>query len=461
MSSMSIKELSSMMSRGVASTASVSGKQTDAVSFESVWSNQTEKNDSSQVETDENKSVKSDDVSVRDSLKTKDVRKSAVKETEETPFKKPEELSPEELEQAMEVLETTAIQMIEQIAEEFDMTVEEVQSIMAELGMEPLDVLKQENLGELLLTVAGVEDPMALLMDGELYQKYQEVMEQLDTVLEQCGEELQMPVDSVEELLDVLPIEVTVEEDASVEDDAVENLMPEEESDVLDSRETVTETQNGQQMPNQTENHMENHMENNTQSHTESHADSENKTQNVNLVLQNAKSQNFEPQMKPLTGTTLAWDMDTMDIMKQIMDYMKIQVKPDMSHLEMQLHPESLGTLQVNVAAKDGAVTAQFVTQNEAVKAVLESQMIQLKESFAQQGVRVDAIEVTVQTHQFDQNLQQGQNGQFEESDKKSRPRRIQLEDILSMDAMDELEEEEQLAAQMMLANGNTVDYTA
>lgn len=453
MSSMSIKELSSMMSRNIASAAGASGKQADAVSFESVWSNQTEKNDSSQVETGENKTAKSDEPSVRDSLKTKDVRKSSVKETEETPVRKPEELNPEELEQAMEVLETTAIQMIEQIAEEFDMTVEEVQSIMADLGMEQLDVLQQGNLSELLLTVAGVEDSMALLTDGELYQQYQQVLEQLDVLLEQCSEELQMPVETVEELLDVLPIEVAVEEDVPVEEDSTENLITTEEPETVDNMETVTETRNGQQMQNQT-----GHQ-------AESHADTEDKPQNVNLVLQNVKNQNFEPQMQPLTETTLAWDMDTMDIMKQIMDYMKIQVKPDMSQLEMQLHPESLGTLQVNVAAKDGAVTAQFVTQNEAVKAVLESQMIQLKESFAEQGVKVDAVEVTVQTHQFEQNLEQGRGRQSAEQSngqgKKSKTRRIQLDEVLSMDELDELEADEQLAAQMMLANGSTVDYTA
>lgn len=453
MSSMSIKELGSMMSRNIAATVGTSGKQADAVSFESVWNNQTEKNDSSQVETDDNKSVKSDESSVRDSLKTKDVRKSSVKDTEETPSKKPEELNPEELEQAMEVLETTAVQMVQQIAEEFDMTVEEVQNIMSELGMEQLDVLQQGKLSELLLTVAGVEDAMALLTDGELYRQYQQVLEQLDTLLEQCSDELQMPVDSVEELLDVLPIEVTVEKEVTVEDDSAENPVITEETDADNNMETVTETQNGQQMQNQTENQMKNQ--------TESHADSEDKTQNVNLLLQNVKNQNFEPQMQQLTGTTLAWDMDTMDIMKQIMDYMKIQVKPDMSHLEMQLHPESLGTLQVNVASKDGAVTAQFVTQNEAVKAVLESQMIQLKESFAEQGVKVDAVEVTVQTHQFEQNLEQGRGRQSADQEKKSKTRRIQLDEVLSMDELDELEEDEQLAAQMMLANGNTVDYTA
>ena len=144
--------------------------------------------------------------------------------------------------------------------------------------------------------------------------------------------------------------------------------------------------------------------------------------------------------------------------MRQIMDYMKIQVKPDLSNLEMQLHPESLGTVHVQVASKAGVVTAHFITQNEAVKAALESQMVQLQDNFSEQGIKVEAIEVTVQTHQFEQNLDQGQGRHQEEGTGKSKTRKINLNEPLNIE---EMEEEEVIAAEMMTANGSTVDYTA
>ena len=452
MSSMTIKELSSMMSRNAASAVGAVGQQNGSVSFESVWNNQTEKNGHSEVEMSESKGTKKDDSLVRDSLKAKDAGKAAVKEADETRVKKPEDMNVDELEKALEVLGVAANEMIQQIADAFDMSVEEVQNMMADLGMEQLDVLQQGRLGELLLAVAGVNDSTALLTNGELYQKYQELMEQMNVLVEQCGEELQLPVESVEELLadDSLPIEITVEE-APVEENVDNDEMSttEELQDSLAGRNAVAETQNDGQMQSQTEGQMN------------SKQDVDDKGQNGNLLLQNLKAQNLEPQVQQLGAPTSAWDADTMDIMKQIMDYMRIQVKPDVSSLEMQLHPESLGTLQVHVASKGGTVTAQFVTQNEAVKAVLESQMIQLKESFAEQGVKVDAVEVTVQTHQFEQNLEQGRGRQPEETEKKPRTRRIQLNGELTMEALDDMEAEEQLAAQMMAANGSTVDYTA
>ena len=99
-------------------------------------------------------------------------------------------------------------------------------------------------------------------------------------------------------------------------------------------------------------------------------------------------------------------EVDTQDIMRQIMDYMKVQLKPETTSLEMQLHPANLGTLQIQMATKGGSLTANFITQNEAVKAALESQMVQLQQSFEEQGIKVNSIEVTVQPHAFEQDLE-------------------------------------------------------
>ncbi len=181
--------------------------------------------------------------------------------------------------------------------------------------------------------------------------------------------------------------------------------------------------------------------------------------QESNLFAQNFRAEQFQTQIQQTANAESVWSADTQDIMRQIMDYMRINLKPDMSSMELQLHPASLGNLQVQVTSKGGVVTASFITQNEAVKAALETQMIQLQEQFQEQGVKVEAIEVTVQTHQFEQNLEQGRGGNRggQEPSKRGRTRRINLNDAL---AMDELEEEDALVRDMMEANGNTVDYS-
>ena len=108
-------------------------------------------------------------------------------------------------------------------------------------------------------------------------------------------------------------------------------------------------------------------------------------------------------------------------------------------------------------------VTANFITQTETVKAALESQMVQLKESFAEQGVKVEAIEVTVQTHSFEQNLEQGRGNQSDQESgagvSRRRTRRINLNTAFAED--EPQTEEDRIAADIMSANGNTVDFTA
>ena len=153
----------------------------------------------------------------------------------------------------------------------------------------------------------------------------------------------------------------------------------------------------------------------------------------------------------------------TEEIMNQIVEYMKINLKADTQTMELQLHPASLGTVNVQIMAKDGGLTAHFTTQNEAVRAVIETQLIQLKNQFEEQGIKVDAVEVTVANHAYGQQFSQdnGEEQQEQAKSGKGRRRMINLDQIEEDEALEEMEESERIAVEMMQANGSTVDYTA
>ena len=146
--------------------------------------------------------------------------------------------------------------------------------------------------------------------------------------------------------------------------------------------------------------------------------------------------------------------------MNQVIESIHVSVKPETSDIEMLLNPESLGTVNVHLSSKEGTVTAQFTTQNEQVKAILEDQMIELKETFEAKGVKVDNIEVQVQTNAFAQEYENSRerNNQDEERTNR-RARRINLNALEEMP--EELTEEEAISVSMMEANGSTVDYMA
>ena len=100
------------------------------------------------------------------------------------------------------------------------------------------------------------------------------------------------------------------------------------------------------------------------------------------------------------------------------------------------------------------------------MRAALETQLAQFRENLELRGIRVDAVEVTVGTHEFERNLEegmaQGQFAQQQEDDRQSgRPRMRNLNRGEIDDVAGELTEEEALAAQIMRDSGGTVDYTA
>lgn len=422
--------------------------------FQTVWNNQAGKQTDDAGQPEESRTVKK---TPGDSLKARDEHRARTEKRE--PSRNVEErtdIPEEKLEEAAEVLEAAATQVIQEVAETFGMESEEIQAIMTDLGLEQTDVLTAQGLSSLILAASGEESPQALLTNEELYGSYRELMGQMKDLLQECSETLEVDPEQLVQLTvptERLPVvEVTdetippvVEESPkqteSTEEEPKENfetVQPEEQNAVEQS----PKNQNPDGNRNQKDNRHEGGRE-----------------QGLNLFAQNLKAEQYEPQVQQADRTESAWDVDTQNIMRQIMDYMKVNLKADMSTMEMQLHPASLGTLQIQIASKGGVVTANFITQNEAVKAALESQMVQLQERFEEQGVKVEAIEVTVQTHQFEQNLEQGRRGgQEQEPAKKGRVRRINLNDPLPIEDM---EEEDALAKDIMIANGNTVDYTA
>lgn len=423
--------------------------------FQTVWNNQAGKQTDDAGQPEESRTVKK---TPGDSLKARDEHRARTEKRE--PSRNVEErtdIPEEKLEEAAEVLEAAATQVIQEVAETFGMESEEIQAIMTDLGLEQTDVLTAQGLSSLILAASGEESPQALLTNEELYNSYRELMGQMKDLLQECSETLEVNPEQLMQLTvpaERFPVvEVTdetippVAEDSSKQTEDTEREPKENFEALRPAEQNASEQTQKNESTDGNRNQKDNRHEGGRE-------------QGLNLFAQNLKAEQYEPQVQQADRTESAWDTDTQNIMRQIMDYMKVNLKADMSTMEMQLHPASLGTLQVQIASKGGVVTANFITQNEAVKAALESQMVQLQERFEEQGVKVEAIEVTVQTHQFEQNLEQGRRGggQEQEPARKGRVRRINLNDSL---LPEDMEEEDALAKDIMIASGNTVDYTA
>ena len=156
---------------------------------------------------------------------------------------------------------------------------------------------------------------------------------------------------------------------------------------------------------------------------------------------------------------------DANSIMSQVTESIRVNYSGDFTSMEMQLHPASLGTVNMNIASTNGVVTAHILVENEAVKAALESQFITLQQTFEEQGQRVEAVEVSVANYDLNKGTGSDSEGNTDRdrtsgAGRSGRRRSINLNDLEEED-IEELSDEEKISADMMARSGNSVDYTA
>ena len=431
-------------------------KQNAGTGFQTVWNKTQSSAQTANASTNNPNRTDRSDVRRGDSLKNGDRQRDNLVHASDDKGMDSEKIDAKDLEKAQEVLGTIVQNLIGQITGTFSISEEELQGIMDDLGMTKMDLTDPASLNELLMNISGAQDSFALLTDENLYGNVKGIMNLQNELVGQAQEDLKLTPEEWQQTVAGIAQETVAEPVITVE------------MDMDDTVNTAAGSRTGEvAIPTQEPEILENQAAQNTQG--EKAGDFGEKQEHAangehgNLLLQNLKEGNFLTQLQQTAQTEEAGPVDTQDIMRQIMDYMKVSVKPDGSDLEMQLHPQSLGTLHIQMAAKNGVVTANFITENDTVKAALESQMVQLKENFAEQGIKVEAIEVTVQTHPFEQNLEQGRDGngsrEAEAGVGRRRTRRINLNTAFAED--EPQTEEDRIAADMMSANGNTVDFTA
>lgn len=401
----------------------------------------------------------------------------------------------------------------EAVMDEYDLSEEELEAAMEELGLTYVELLIPQNLIALSMKVTDADTTIDLLQNegfNELFQIMQDMTMELtqemnitpdmleefvgmlanDNELPNSGEELISTEENVnlntEEVLDNIDQTVNESEVEAINGLAkqVETIVTEGikkgtvEVNVTKTDETsneleVTEVEDETIMNNGVAERLNSETEENAEEFGESKENSNGSktgTQNSkqSLEVENGISTSVssfsriadsiqEMTMAPVESFT---QVDTESIIRQINDFMKLNISDLETSLEMQLNPANLGKIALNVSVKEGMVTAQLAVENEAVKQALESQMMILRDNMNNQGLKVEAVEVTIASHEFEQNLENNFAGQREnnpENPKEGR-RSIMASDLTSIE---ELSQDDQLAAKIMVQNGNRMDISA
>jgi len=393
---------------------------------------------------------RTEDSAARDKLKT-DSRAEEKSKTEDAETQAKTEET-EEITDDAEVLEKAGGEMVAALAAQMGISEDAVLEAMDALGMTDVSLLDAKNLKSLMVELTEGADDMSLLTDGDFYQSVMEALGTLEDIAGEVQEETGMSQEEFNAAVMEAQKRLAEEVPEEVQEVSVQDLQEGENTDSEAVKLSV-------QKPELTENAR---TETVAQKDAPKQEDT-GKNSESPFMGNSYQAQKVEQQAQALKAAEAekAFLMtDTQKIMDQILDYMKVSVKPELTSLEMQLHPESLGTLHIQISNKEGAVTAQFIAQNESVRAVLESQMMELRENLEQQGVKVEAVEVTIAQYSLDRNP----DGNEASSDQGRRGRKgvrnLNLGEI-DLDEEEDLTEEERLTAEMMQSEGSTVNYMA
>ena len=375
-------------------------------------------------------------------------------------------------------------QAVEEFAKEVQKEVKELlgvddaqlEAAMKELGLTYQDLMDPVNLANLVMNLTGEEDQLGLLMNAD----FQELMQNVEVLSKNLLQELGMTPQEVAEVF------AQLEQNAAQITEEVPQQMQEvtdTQADVLKVQQTddVQITEQKSQVTGLTETNAaatESVESDGNVQNVEEPVSQEVRVENDQTASQQEGQQEEAPENSMTTedDASLLQQNDTTEksiftehTFQQTVQTIRtdnITAAPTTAvpqNVVLQLNPENLGKIYVQVTAKEGVVTAHLAVQNEIVKEALENQTIQLRENMNQQGIKVEAVEVTIASHEFERNLEQNQQGsaQDEQREQASKsPRRN-----ISMNQLDELSglmsEEEMLVAKIMRDNGNSVDFTA
>ena len=377
-------------------------------------------------------------------------------------------LKDEDIESAQEVLAATIADLVQKITEILGTTPEEFENLLQTEGIDKMQLLDGEVLSSVLVKALGAESRLSLLTDETNYDLFNRSMEVLNDLL---GKESGIENLSIGELKELVSKTVPVNDGVSAEDTVISG---EESLNTSSGEATKPETVRYER--DSDGNFIRTNVdgagkETGEASIVTEAAKPEKQTrdsgdkksgEHENPLMQGSSQ---TPEIKPegtdqVQNTAFSYNTSVNEIAEQILERMKTVTDGDYSDVEMQLHPASLGTLHIHVTNNAGVLTASFVTENEAVRSAVESQMVRLIEQFESQGIKIEAVEVTVASHAFEQGNDAGRSNESNEGNPR-RSRRINLGDYADEEGIEGLNEEEKIAAEMMAANGNTVDFMA
>lgn len=347
-------------------------------------------------------------------------------------------------------------QIINVIADALNANPDEIKGIINELDINLNALSDNQNVINIVSKYLGINNPVNVLTNDEAINAVKEINQSISEIINELKDEFAITDDGLKDLLSKID---TVRDTENIEDiindetgnvDASDDII--KVSDENNNKINI-DSENDNIVPEKTT--VKNEENANAGNNKEFNNDRESKSE---LYLNENGMESIVSNLKnTITDNILTEDGIADKIIKQITDDIRLYAKADTTSLEIQLEPETLGKVGITVTSKAGTITAQLVVQNEVAKEAIESQMATLKESFASQDIKVDAVEVTIASKEFEQNLDKGAGNSSEQNENKRR-KHISTEELAEINGT--ATDKETSIDNVLKEMGTTVNYS-
>ncbi|MBQ9936057.1 MAG: flagellar hook-length control protein FliK [Lachnospiraceae bacterium] len=354
------------------------------------------------------------------------------------------------------------------LKEALGITDEELESILADMGIDVTQLLTGDNLKNFILQAIGAEN-VDILVNENIAKLVSDITNKVTMLVNeygfsevnQAGEFLEVNAAAVEVALKNVDENVDISTDIAVDKEVVSGS-----DEVVDETFDMSDEADASKVNNKSHNQLNDGgladkitVEGSTDS-GDSASKGQTSEQNNNQQIISSFNQALDNTVNAnvsVDATAFSANVQEADIIRQIIDQIKVTATNEVQSMEIQLNPENLGKVYVNVEAKDGVMQAKIIAETEAAKNAIENNLAILKENFSNNEIKVEAIEVMVAAYGFFEESQNGDSDNQEQTNDTSKAiGSINVNDL----GEEELTEEEELEVEIMKSKGNTVSYT-
>ncbi|KYG35054.1 flagellar hook-length control protein FliK [Alkalihalobacillus trypoxylicola] len=119
-------------------------------------------------------------------------------------------------------------------------------------------------------------------------------------------------------------------------------------------------------------------------------------------------------------GANQNQEVHSRQMLEQLVQIFQRQVKAGLPNqtqkIQVRLHPEHLGRLDIQVMQQEGVLVAKILTTSHAAKELIESQILQLRQALQQQQLPLEKIEIMEENERLGDEQSQGSQQESQDS---------------------------------------------